>query len=336
MASIRKRGTKYQAQVRINGTSSSRSFATMREAKSWALNAEAEAVARQANHKLYRPKNFAEVLEKYLRDVTPLKRNTTFEDAVIPKLMECDWAKTPMNKLSSHQLVVYRDQRLRKVKASSLHRQFCIIKHAARIAVDEWDWDIPNNIFQRIKIKKNPPNPITRLNDEVVSSLLIAAEECRQGEMRSLIILGVETCMRRGEMLSLQWSQVDLKKGLVRLCQTKNGHFRDIPLTPLAALVFEGLRRSSDGRETVFSLTPNAVRLSFQRIRRKAKADGVCFHHLRHEGVSRLFEAGFSPPEVASISGHKSMSQLMRYSHARLDKVCAKMSSMSLIGTIQP
>ena len=55
---------------------------------------------------------------------------------------------------------------------------------------------------------------------------------------------------------------------------------------------------------------------------------GVRFHDLRHEAVSRLFDRGLTPIEVAKISGHRTLSMLMRYSHADSDTIIAKLKGV--------
>ena len=134
MASIRKRKDKYQAQVRINGQSTSKTFTSIASAKSWARRLKTKAEASSISIKKYQPANFAEVLEAYLEKVTPLKRKTSVEPIIISFLMRSDWAKKPLAGLTTADVTAYRDERLREVKASSLYRQFCIIKHAAKIA----------------------------------------------------------------------------------------------------------------------------------------------------------------------------------------------------------
>ena len=81
--------------------------------------------------------------------------------------------------------------------------------------------------------------------------------------------------------------------------------------------VLRSLWKASEGQsKLVFDLSPNAIRLAFEHIRQGCGLTGVRFHDLRHEAISRLFEKGLTMPEVASISGHRSLNQLMRYSHA--------------------
>jgi integrase len=97
-------------------------------------------------------------------------------------------------------------------------------------------------------------------------------------------------------------------------------------MTQTSEGVLRGLWEASEGQGgLVFDLSPNAVRLAFGRIRQRSGLLGVRFHDLRHEAISRLFERGLTMPEVASISGHRSLSQLMRYSHADTKSLVNKM-----------
>jgi integrase len=74
----------------------------------------------------------------------------------------------------------------------------------------------------------------------------------------------------------------------------------------------------------VFATTAEAVKLSFARAVERAGIDDLHFHDLRHEGVSRLFEKGLNVMEVASISGHKTLQMLKRYTHLSSDQLLAK------------
>jgi integrase len=75
----------------------------------------------------------------------------------------------------------------------------------------------------------------------------------------------------------------------------------------------------------VFPVTPNALRLAWERLRRRAGVSGLRFHDLRHEAVSRFFEKGLNMPEVAAISGHKDARMLMRYAHPMAEAIAAKL-----------
>jgi len=144
--------------------------------------------------------------------------------------------------------------------------------------------------------------------------------------MRPLIVLAIETAMRRGEMLALQWQHVDLVRCVVHLPLTKNGDSRDIPLSRRAvATLKELLAEKGRDPERVFPVTGNSIRLAFEHLRVRAQMDDFHFHDLRHEGVSRLFEKGFNIAEVSTISGHKELRMLQRYTHLRAVDLVARL-----------
>ena len=111
--------------------------------------------------------------------------------------------------------------------------------------------------------------------------------------------MAVETGMRRGELINILWFDVDLNDRTIHIPHTKNGYERTIPLTPEAARVLETVPRYGT---TVFPMTSNAVRLAWERLRRRAGITDLHFHDLRHEAVSRFFEKGLSVPEVGAAS----------------------------------
>ena len=99
---------------------------------------------------------------------------------------------------------------------------------------------------------------------------------------------------------------------------TKNGHSREIPLTSNA---FNILYDSN----LPFTMTPNALRLAWSRLKKKGGIKDLHFHDLRHEAISRFFEKGLSIPEVALISGHKDVRMLFRYTHLKAEDILKKL-----------
>ena len=77
-----------------------------------------------------------------------------------------------------------------------------------------------------------------------------------------------------------------------------------------AILIFNQLPSTLD---FVFPISEVAVRQALERLRKRSGLMDLNFHDLRHEAISRMFEKGLNVPEVASISGHRTASQLFRY-----------------------
>ena len=123
--------------------------------------------------------------------------------------------------------------------------------------------------------------------------------------------------MRRSEIASLVWEHVDLAQRTAYLPKTKNGEERTVPLSPTALEILEQAKLGRTGN-SVFSMGADAITQAMERARKKAGIENLHFHDLRHEAISRLFEeTDLDVMEIKSISGHRSLQMLARYSHLR-------------------
>jgi integrase len=130
--------------------------------------------------------------------------------------------------------------------------------------------------------------------------------------------------MRQGELVNLRWEHIDLTRRITYLPDTKNGEARTVPLSTAAIKVLHSLPRSMTGQ--VFpGLTTEAVKRAFARAVRRAGIEDLRFHDLRHESTSRLFERGLNIMEVASITGHKDLRMLRRYTHLKAEDLARKL-----------
>ena len=123
--------------------------------------------------------------------------------------------------------------------------------------------------------------------------------------------------MRRGEILSIKPENVI--EDYIYLPDSKNGFPRKVPLTKAAKQI---LKVSI----LPFPISPNAVRLCWNRMIKRSGILDLHFHDLRHEAISRFFEKGLNVPEVSLISGHKDIRQLMKYTHLKISKILIKLN----------
>ena len=224
------------------------------------------------------------------------------------------WLHKPLSLLCPSDVARYRDIRLQTIKASSFAREFCILKHALKVAEVEWNWNVPNNLLGNIKIPKVHSKAIRRIDDTDLERLLNASAQHRNQYLKPIITLALETAMRRGEILSLKWSDIDVHRGLIIIENTKTGFPRSIKINDNVRSVLSSLKKQD---ELVFPISVNSLRLCYQRLCKKLGIK-VRFHDFRHEAISRLFEQNLSIPHIASISGHRTMSQLFRYAHFKV------------------
>lgn len=133
--------------------------------------------------------------------------------------------------------------------------------------------------------------------------------------------------MRRGEIAAMDWKQVDLGRRSLSIPVTKNGSSRTIPLSTTATEILKdqlrGDEKPSEG--SVWQWTPDYITKEFIRLCQQQGFRDLRFHDLRHEATSRLFERGLSLMEVASITGHKSLQMLNRYTHLSNEHLLAKL-----------
>lgn len=212
------------------------------------------------------------------------------------------------------------------MKAATVVRELGWLQHALDVACEDWGQNLPQgNPVKPVRRPKIDNRRERRLQEGEWQALLGAVNQARSPFMKPLLTLALETGMRRGELLSIQWRHVGIERRTVFLPQTKNGRARTVPLSPNAVAVLMGLPR---GEDRCFPLSGNSVRLAFERLRQRAGVVDLTFHDIRHEAVSRFVESGLSLVQVQMISGHRDLRMLMRYTHLQADDIVAKLAAV--------
>lgn len=319
MATIRKLRGRWQAQVRHKGMKPrAKSFDTKADAERWArgLEAEIDRGGSFADTKLAETMTLKSVLERYLKEVTPLKRSAKTEFYRIRGLLKRPIMYRTLSGLTPADVAGYRDERLQTVAGSTVLKELNAIGHAIETARREWGVNIPQNPVKMVRRPKAPRGRDRRLQPGEEERLLAAADAGRVTWMRPLMVLAIETAMRQGEVLSLLWTDVDLDRRIARLDMTKNGEPRDVPLSTRA---LEALQMLAEQRidDRVVPATASAVGQAWLHLRARAQIPDLHYHDLRHEAVTRLLERGLNVIEVGTISGHKELRMLQRYSHLK-------------------
>lgn len=332
MASFRKRGFyQWQAQVRKKGHAlQTKTFVTRADAEQWARAIEHEMdrgvfVSRAEAEST----TLKELLERYLKEVTPLKKSAASEATRLKALLRHPLAQRIVATLRGVDIARYRDERLKQVSPATAKRGLVILAHLFEVARKEWGIQVPNPV-RDIKLPPNNKARERRLQaghdgqDSEEVRLLKACREARNPYLLPVVRLALETAMRRGELVGLRWEHIDLKRRIAHLPDTKNGEARTVPLSTAAVTVLLALPRSL--HDQVFpGLTTEAIKRAYQRAVRRAGIADLRFHDLRHEATTRLFERGLNIMEVASITGHKDLRMLRRYTHLKAEDLARKL-----------
>jgi len=339
MASIVQRDGKWQAKVRRHGyPPASKTFARKLDAEAWARQQEAE-----MDRGAWRDRSSADsttlyaLLDRYQKDVVPTKRGAEVEALRVNALMRDELGRYKLSALSPLVLAEWRDRRLAAgCVGATVRRELDILSAVFNWARRELMIAVENPVGS---IRRPPPSKARdrRLEGDEESRLMAALEDgpgtradgkkyrhgTRNPWVRPVVDLAIETAMRRGEILSLTWDNINLKQRTAHLPETKNGEARTIPLSSRAITLLSDLPRSIDGR--VFPITANALKLAFERAVKRAGIENLHFHDLRHEATSRLAEKLPNLIELASVTGHKDLRMLKRYYHPRAEDLARKL-----------
>lgn len=335
MANIRKRGTRWQVQIRRLGSPpNSKSFINKKDAQAWARQSEIQVDRNELPHdprslELY---TLGELVGRYRDTVTPQKRSAKNEVIVLNAFLRHSICSKRLSDLTAKDFTCYRDERLQEVTAHSLKRILSPIQNLFEVVKEEWGIPIRDNPIRRLRIACLSNRRERRLRAAEFDKIIGAGIKTKNPLTLPIIHFALQTGLRRSEILAATWSDLDVANRVLCIPRAKNGHSRVIPLTLPALAVLQHLRDIGEqkGKVRIFPTTPNALRLSWERLIRRAGIEDLHFHDLRHKAISRLFELGLTTPEVALVSGHKDIRMLSRYAHGVIRTICFKLDRQEL------
>ena len=322
MATLRKRGDTWHVQVRRSGQSRTRSFTHKTDAEVWARKTERAIDTDELRGTSDRLNNITlgDLLKRYRDEVIPQKRSAgAIEHYIIRRYLQHQMAGMTLANFDASAVSRYKHLRLGEVKGSTLVRELGVLRHCFEVARKEWGIPIKTNPVSEITMPSQGKPRNRRVTKAELSALRLA---CSHPILWPIITIAIETAMRRGEIVAMQWDHINWDKGTLDIPDTKNGYPRTIPLTPRAIEVLTSLPQTDT---SVMVITGNAIRLAWERLKKKAGVTDLRFHDLRHEAISRFFEMSLSVPEVALISGHRDPRMLFRYTHLRAEEVGKKL-----------
>ncbi len=221
----------------------------------------------------------------------------------------------------------------RTVKSQTVRHELGMLRRALKHFGYAEEIDLSRHAIMHIKLPSKSPELFRSISDEQAA---IIAEHSGSSILGRALTFMIETSMRRGELVSLQWEDCHLDQGYVVLHDTKSPRedkreSRAVPLTPHAKEILASMR-NEDSSGSVWPITKDALTKAFGRARERAGIKGVRLYDARHEGTTRFFDQGLNVMEVAAITGHKELRTLKRYTHLSAERLSKKLrSNTSLI-----
>jgi len=305
MASFRKVCNSWEAQVyiKVNGV-------PKRKSKTFKLKARAVEWAYAMEAGKFEPEKhlFSEALEEYAKVC-----NNRWEEIRLKKFArELEFSNKQIASITPGDIAKWRDNS--KLQGSTIRREMVLLNAVFEIARKEWQW-IDNNPLSDVKRPPDNPHRKRLISHDEFSIMADTLgydehEKCVTDDQQVALCMFIaeQTGMRSGEIVSLEWNQVDLAGRKVHLTKTKNGDERDVPLTLKAVELFKQL----DTKGKCFTITDSQRDFLFRSARKASNLSGFVFHDTRHNACTWMAKK-VDNITLAKIMGHRNPKSLMVY-----------------------
>ena len=318
MATFRKTGGRWRAEIAKNGIRKSKTLSKKRDAQAWAAEVEA-AIANGEYRMGAAPSNavFADGMARYAEVVSPRKRGAPWEKVRLNALARCpEFSEIPLDEFCPRHFAMWKERRLNEVSSSTVAREMTLLKDVAKTMLKEWEWVDKDLVEGVSRPKEKAPRTRTATSEEITAYLDEAgfavgqAPNTVKARVGAAFLFSCETAMRGGEICALTEEDIDWGQRLALIRTSKNDESRLIPLSTRAVEILETMLLNTAGQEHIFGLNSAQRDANSRKIIRAAGIEDFCFHDARRTSLTNLAEK-LSPMELAKISGHKDLKILL-------------------------
>lgn len=330
MASIYKLGDGWRAQVRRKGHKTlSKTFSKKVLAEKWVR--EMEGAIEEGKFHANDP-DVGVVIQRYIDEVLPIKPLQRTHHATMRTLRR-KLGGVLVSQLTAQWMLDYTKGR--DVAPSTMDQEFIFIAMALRHADTFWevrpDWDEwkrGRHALRLYGLTGRSVERARRISDDEVEAILDHMKSTLP--MEELIAFAIDTAMRLSEVCRIRWSDLNEQKRTVVIRDRKHPTLKkgNDQTVPLLGRSFDIIKRQTRQSGLIFPYKTGSISAAWCRAAELAGVNDARWHDLRHEGVSRLFESGFSMMEVALVSGHKDLNMLRRYTHLSPERLHDKAMPM--------
>ncbi len=244
------------------------------------------------------------------------KRQRSYESKIyFIKVLSDAFGSLPLRSLNTQLVERFQSEQIALgKKPATVNRYVATLKHMYSKALD---WDMIEEFawkkVRKVKLLEENNKRLRYLTIEESRRLI----ECCSHRLKPIVIMALNTGMRKSEILNLTWDDIDMVHDLILLKDTKNGERREININKTLKAVLSGLPRRLDGGYVFYDPYTNSpykrVERSFKTALKKAGIRDFHFHDLRHTFASHLVMSGTDITTVKELLGHKSLSMTLRY-----------------------
>ena len=271
-------------------------------------------------------KDFAPQYLEYSR-TSKAKSSYLRDKTIIDTHLKPIWGDTDLSRISPRTIETYKVGRLEHVTASTFNREFNTIKNLFRKAV-EWGF-LRENPTQHVKWIKIGKQMFRFLSGEEIEKLFESCSQSSNPQFYGIALMALNTGMRKGEILRLRWSDLDLRRRQIRVVCGEDGHTKnyDSRTIPINGTLENLLRKHPRRLDSPYIFPGESggmfskTNYHFTRAVKRAGIPHTRFHDLRHTFASHLVMRGIDLRTVQELLGHKDMRMTLKYAHLAPDHV---------------
>jgi integrase len=216
-----------------------------------------------------------------------------------------------LSKITPRLIEEYKKERMGDVSPATVNRELALMKFMFSLAIK---WKIcDSNPVKQVQMFQERKFEMKILDRKQINRLIAAAAD----HLKPIIIVALNTGMRRGEILNLRWKNIDFDLNFIFVGETKSGQWRKIPMNGVVAATLKKIKHES---EFVFCHPKRKgqmkdIKKSFRKAREEAKLFDLRFHDLRHSAATLMVQGGADLATISQILGHSDIRTTMKYAH---------------------
>jgi len=336
MATIRKREGRakpWQAIVRrvVAGktVAKSKSFSSERDAAAWARNVEAALDDPKRRDEFVRDKTtVAQLIDRYIREVDPIKPLGLTKRNTLQMVRLMPIGDIVAAELTAADLIAHCTRRRSAGAAPATVQQdviylrgvFGMARPAWKLPITTQPFDDAGFTLRKLELVGKSANRERRLDPAEWAALTdywTRNADKSSMPVREIVEFALACPLRQGEIMRLRWDDLDEAKRTIKVMERKHPLKKHDDVVPLLGVAFDIVMRQPRIDERIFPYKQDSLAAAWERARDACGIVDLRFHDLRHEGISRMFEAGYQIHEVAIVSGHRDWNMLKRYEHIK-------------------
>ncbi len=274
---------------------------------------------------------FEKITNLYLENYSKPNKKSSRRDVTSINNLKPFFAGKYLHEITPLDMEKYKRERQGQVSNATVNREIACLKHIFTKAI-EWGI-VQKNPGKKVKLLRERNTRLRYLDEREIGRLHDACAE----HLKPIVAVALNTGMRKEEILSLKWKDLDYRIRTISILDTKNGESREIPMKDIVNRTLLDIGKKADSPWVFCKKNGERygnIRKAFEGARKRAGIVDFRFHDLRHTFASHLVMVAVDLKTVQELLGHKSFEMTLRYAHlspehkkVALDVLCKRLVS---------